>query len=296
MMRVPVETRAPRFRTHCAVGLLASLVASFAGCSGVVTQNSTSTPPPQGQTYTVSGTISPSAGGSGATVTLSGSSSASTTANSSGAYTFSGLANGSYAVTPSRSGYTFNPSSQTATVSGANVTGVNFTANVQSGQTYTISGTITPAAGGVGATVTLSGAANASTVTGGSGSYSFSGLTPGTYTVRPTNTGYSFNPTTRTATITGANVSGVDFTAVVGTAHSATATWTASSSSVAGYNVYRGDVSGGPYTKLNASVVTGLSYTDSTVISGQTYFYVATAMDASGNESVFSNEVKAVIP
>jgi fibronectin type 3 domain-containing protein len=73
-------------------------------------------------------------------------------------------------------------------------------------------------------------------------------------------------------------------------------TWSASTSTVSGYNVYRGTVSGGPYTKINPSLVTVLSYTDSTVQSGTTYYYVTTAVDSSGNESVYSNEVTAPIP
>jgi len=56
-------------------------------------------------------------GGSGATVTLSGAAAATTTANSSGNYTFSGLANGTYTVTPSHAGYTFSPTSLSVTVS-----------------------------------------------------------------------------------------------------------------------------------------------------------------------------------
>src|ERR1700757_3621411 len=85
--------------------LLAAVLLSAAafswGCSGL-TAGSKTTPPPL--TYSLSGTISPSAGGSGATVTLSGASSATTTADSSGAYSFTGLANGTYTVTPSHSG------------------------------------------------------------------------------------------------------------------------------------------------------------------------------------------------
>jgi hypothetical protein len=78
--------------------------------------------------------------------------------------------------------------------------------------------------------------------------------------------------------------------------HSVALTWNASASAVAGYNVYRGTVSGGPYAKINATLVTPLSYTDSTVQSGTTYYYVTTAVDSSGTESVFSNQVSAVIP
>jgi len=80
------------------------------------------------------------------------------------------------------------------------------------------------------------------------------------------------------------------------TTHSATLSWTASTSTVSGYNVYRGSVSGGPYTLVNNSLVTLLTFTDSAVQSGQTYFYVTTAVDGSGNESLYSNETTAAIP
>ena len=79
--------------------------------------------------FSISGTISPAAGGSGATLTLSGAASTTTTADSVGNYTFTGLANGTYTVAPSHAGFTFTPSSQSTTVNGANVTGVNFTDN-----------------------------------------------------------------------------------------------------------------------------------------------------------------------
>lgn len=249
-----------------------------------------------GQTYTVSGTITPTVGGSGTTVTLSGAATGATTANSSGGYTFTGLVNGTYAVTPSRTGYTFSPVSQSATINGANVTGLNFTATAQGGQTFSLSGTISPTTGGAGATVTLSGAVSATAAANSSGTYTFTGLINGSYTVTPSHTGYSFTPASLSKTVSGANVTGVNFTAVPLTAHSATASWTASTSVVSGYNVYRGTVSGGPYTKLNSSLIALFTYTDTTVQSGQTYFFVTTAVDGSGNESVFSNEVTAVIP
>jgi fibronectin type 3 domain-containing protein len=85
-------------------------------------------------------------------------------------------------------------------------------------------------------------------------------------------------------------------TGVVPVQHSVALSWTASTSTVSGYNVYRGTVSGGPYTKINSSLVTVLTYTDSTVQSGTTYYYVTTAVDSSGNESVDSNQVPASIP
>jgi hypothetical protein len=80
--------------------------------------------------------------------------------------------------------------------------------------------------------------------------------------------------------------------------HTATLSWTASSSSnVTGYNVYRGTTSGGPYpTKVNSALITGLSYVDTTVQAGLTYYYVATAVDNGANESDYSNQAPAVIP
>src|SRR5260370_6754114 len=107
------------------VAAMLGLIAFAAGCSGFVSgQTSQITPPPT--TYSISGTVSPAQGGSGATVTLSGAANATTTANSSGDYTFTGLANGTYAVTPSHTGYTVTPTSQTATINGADVAGINF--------------------------------------------------------------------------------------------------------------------------------------------------------------------------
>jgi len=79
--------------------------------------------------------------------------------------------------------------------------------------------------------------------------------------------------------------------------HSVTLSWLASTSpGVAGYNVYRGTSNGGPYTKLTSSLVAGLGYTDSSVVAGQTYYYVATAVDSSNNESSYSSAAQAVVP
>jgi hypothetical protein len=139
---------------------------------------------------------------------LGGAGTGTTTADSSGNYSFSNLANGTYTVTPSKTGLSFTPATQNATVNGANVTGINFTAS--SGATFSISGTIT---GGAASTVTLSGAGTGSTTADSSGNYSFSNLANGTYTVTPSKTGLSFTPATKNATVNGANVTGINFTA-----------------------------------------------------------------------------------
>jgi len=79
--------------------------------------------------------------------------------------------------------------------------------------------------------------------------------------------------------------------------HDVTLNWNASNSSgVAGYNVYRGAISGGPYTRLNSSAVTVTSYNDNAVQPGQTYFYVVTSVSLNNVESSYSNEVMAPIP
>jgi len=77
--------------------------------------------------------------------------------------------------------------------------------------------------------------------------------------------------------------------------HSATLSWNASPSGVAGYFVYRA-TNGGAYTKLNASYDTNLTYTDSSVVAGQTYSYAVTAVNSENVESSYSNEVTATIP
>jgi fibronectin type 3 domain-containing protein len=82
----------------------------------------------------------------------------------------------------------------------------------------------------------------------------------------------------------------------VAVTHSAALSWTASTSVVSGYNVYRSSVSGGPYTKLNSSLDAGNTFTDSSVSSGQTYYYVVTAVDSNSMESIYSNQATAVIP
>jgi fibronectin type 3 domain-containing protein len=47
---------------------------------------------------------------------------------------------------------------------------------------------------------------------------------------------------------------------------------------------------------MNASLAILTNYADNTVLSGQTYFYVVTAVDANNVESGYSNEVSAAIP
>lgn len=73
--------------------------------------------------------------------------------------------------------------------------------------------------------------------------------------------------------------------------------WAPSTSpSVSGYNVYRAAAAAGPYSKINPSLKASLNFSDSTVQSGRTYYYVTTAVDSSGVESAYSNQVQAAVP
>jgi Carboxypeptidase regulatory-like domain len=78
-------------------------------------------------TYSVSGAVTTSAGAAVSGVTLS-TGSASASSDSTGAYSIANLTNGSYTVTPSKSGCSFSPANRAVTVSSANVTAQNFTA------------------------------------------------------------------------------------------------------------------------------------------------------------------------
>jgi len=77
--------------------------------------------------------------------------------------------------------------------------------------------------------------------------------------------------------------------------HTVSLTWKASTTSVSGYNVYRSSTTGGPYTRINSTTVSGTAFTDSKVQAGQTYFYVTTAVN-NNVESGYSNQAQAVVP
>jgi len=79
-------------------------------------------------------------------------------------------------------------------------------------------------------------------------------------------------------------------------AHSVSLNWAASTSTnIVGYKVYRGTVSGGPYTLLT-NVGATTTATDGNVTSGTTYYYVVTAVDSNNAESSYSNQAQAVVP
>jgi hypothetical protein len=80
------------------------------------------------------------------------------------------------------------------------------------------------------------------------------------------------------------------------TAYSVNLFWN-SAPDVAGYNVYRSTASNGTYSRINSTLDPGTAYTDGTVVSGQTYYYAATSVTSSGQESSRSTPpVQVAIP
>jgi hypothetical protein len=77
--------------------------------------------------------------------------------------------------------------------------------------------------------------------------------------------------------------------------HTVDLNWTASPD-VVGYNIYRTTVSGGPYSMINTSLDGTTAYTDDTVVSGTTYYYVVTAVNSESQDSGYSNQAQAIVP
>jgi len=78
--------------------------------------------------------------------------------------------------------------------------------------------------------------------------------------------------------------------------HSVDLKWSRSATPGVRYNVYRSEKTAGPFAKLTAVPIVQTRYTDQTVQSGHAYFYMVTAVDGQGRESLYSNQIKAVIP
>src|ERR1700719_3964634 len=155
-----------------------------------------------------------------------------------------------------------NTGSSTVTISGVSVSGAGFTASGASGlivspsQSTIVHATFTP-------------------------------FTIGSYTGSLTITSNAQNSPTKIV------MSG---TGVASSTHSVALSWTASTSGVAGYNVYVSSSSNGPYSLLNSSPVRTTNYVDTNVLSGDTYYFHITSVNSSYQESVPSASVQATIP
>jgi predicted outer membrane repeat protein len=136
--------------------------------------------------------------------------------NSAGYYTFKNLLYGSYIVTPTLNRYAMNPQSKTVIMDSGSVSGQNFIGR----PTSTIAGHISDGSGAAiaNASVTLASSGASPVVTShattdSSGSYAFQNVPEGTYTITPSLAGYNFNPTIRSVSVQGVDLSGQDFVA-----------------------------------------------------------------------------------
>ncbi|WP_028986261.1 S8 family serine peptidase [Thermicanus aegyptius] len=86
-----------------------------------------------------------------------------------------------------------------------------------------------------------------------------------------------------------------DLTATTGPTGNVSLTWRpVSDADLKEYHVYRSTTSGSGYEQI--ATATDPSYTDGGVVASQTYYYVVTAVDYSGNESGYSNEASVTTP
>jgi Abnormal spindle-like microcephaly-assoc'd, ASPM-SPD-2-Hydin len=186
-----------------------------------------------------------------------------------------------------------SPSTLTANVSSLNFGSTGLASSAQRSVTLTNTGS---------SGVTISGVSvsGAGFTAGGS----VSGLTVSpnqTATVSATFTPYTIGGLAGSLTITSNAINSPVTIALSGTGvssstHSVALSWTASTSSVAGYNVYVSPSSAGPYSLLNSSPVPNTSYVDTNVLGGDTYYFRITSVSSSYQESAPSAAVQAVIP
>jgi acid phosphatase type 7 len=139
------------------------------------------------------------------------------------------------------------------------------------------------------------------TVAGNALTYQDTSVTAGTsysYTVRARDAAGNSSTDSNSATATATSPPVASPSNLNGSATSGTSvhlTWTASTtSSVSGYNIYRG-LSGGTLTKIN-STGSGTSYDDLTVSPGTAYDYAVTAVATGGAESAKSNTAMVTTP
>jgi hypothetical protein len=94
----------------------------------------------------------------------------------------------------------------------------------------------------------------------------------------------------------GTNLIALSGTATAPVPHAVAVSWSPSTSTVSGYNVYVSLVSGSGYTKLTSSPVPTNEYSDAALQTAQTRYYVVTSVNSNGVESGYSSEVTAIVP
>lgn len=185
--------------------IFVTMCLAFSGCS-----NGSSNPMIATNYYTLSGAVNGTVAANVA-ITLSGASAANTTTASDGTYSFSGLAAGTYTVTPSLSGNSFNPSSTGIKISDTDVTFIDFTSST-GGLNFTVAGVVSGAVeSGVGVELSVGGTVTGTTYTASNGTYSLIFTNGDNIVITPVLTGYTFTPANLAYNDVIANVTGANF-------------------------------------------------------------------------------------
>ncbi len=156
--------------------------------------------------YTISGSVGVT--GAGATLSYSDGSPKTATADGSGNYSFTVSYSWSGTVTPTKTGYSFSPTSKTYSNVLANQTAQNYTTTPI---TYAISGN----AGVAGVTLSYTDGSPKTATTDSSGNYSFTVSYNWSGTVTPSKTAYTFSPTSRTYSNVLSNQTAQNYTATL---------------------------------------------------------------------------------
>ncbi|MEZ5338449.1 MAG: carboxypeptidase-like regulatory domain-containing protein [bacterium] len=133
-----------------------------------------------------------------------------TSSDAQGAFSFPAVEVGAYTLIPSKTDYLFAPSSRNVNVSASDVNNQNFTGSLD--LKFSVSGTVLDVfdapLGGVSLTLTPGGK---QAISNSLGEFSIADVSPGSYTLTPTRSGWSFAPVNRAVTVVASNVSGQDF-------------------------------------------------------------------------------------
>ncbi|MCB1216162.1 carboxypeptidase regulatory-like domain-containing protein [bacterium] len=133
-----------------------------------------------------------------------------TSSDALGAFSFPAVEVGAYTLIPSKTDYLFAPSSRNVNVSTADLINQNFTGSLD--LSYSVSGTVLDVfdapLGGVTLTLTPGGQ---QAISDSLGEFSIADVSPGSYTLTPARSGWSFAPANRAVTVVASNVSGQDF-------------------------------------------------------------------------------------
>jgi protocatechuate 3,4-dioxygenase beta subunit len=247
---------------------------------------------------TISGRVTDAAGNPIAGVSVRTTAGYSATTDAAGDYTITDLPPNTYNISASKTGCTFTPDVQPATVP-PNATGKNFTGNCAP-STYSIAGRVSDNTGAPLANVTLSDGVGHTAISDASGTYILTNLIAGTYTITPAKSNYTFNPASSSVTVP-PNASAINFVGTPsGNKPQPPATVTATDgtyathilivwSNVVGaskYKVYRNTINDPLTATLLATIDRLMRYEDRSAIPDTPYYYWVVANN--GVDSDFS--------